>query len=139
MSSLEVINIDWKSTISVLINGVAYPVTQFSYRVSSDAEWVDILESLYPVGFHHLPFRFEADFVTLAILNAGKNLHDLQMQRLPVAFAAVTKDGDDWTFKRLSLYSGVITNVAGSNMQAGTLPTLAVSGKFTRFDYEGKE
>jgi len=139
MSSLEAINIDWKSTISVLINGVAYPITEFSYRVGSDAEWVDILESQFPVGFHHLPFRFEATFVTLAILDAGKKLHDLQMQRVPVAFVAIAKDGDDWTFKRLALYSGTITNIAGGNMKPGSLPTLTVSGRFTRFDYEGKE
>jgi len=139
MSSLDAINIDWKSTISILINGVAYPVIEFSYRVGSDAEWVDILESLTPVGFHHLPFRFEASFTTLAILDAGKKLHDIQMQRLPVSFGAYAKDGDDWTFKRISMYSGVITNVAGSDIKAGSIPKLSVSGRFTQFDYEGKE
>lgn len=139
MSSLDEIDINWKTTISIIINGKALPIIDFSYRVGSDAEWVDVLESLYPVGFHNLPFRFEASFTTLAIQGAGKHLHDIQMQHTPVAFVAAIKDGDDWTFKRLAFYDGMITNVAGNDIKPGSVPKLAVSAKFTRFDYEGKE
>ena len=139
MSSIDEIEINWKSTIAIYINGVSYPLIDFAYRVGTDAEYIDIIGSKYPVGFHSLPFRFEANFTTLAVLNAGKKLHDLQMQRLPVSFMAAAKEGDDWTYKKLSFYNGVITSVAGSDIKPGGLPKLAVSGKFTRFDYEGKE
>jgi hypothetical protein len=136
----EEYDVNWGSLLSLIITtpsgSMAVPFRNFRYRVSTDAEEVH-LPSQWNAGWHDLPPAFTASFDVYQTGKAGSFIHQAQLQRAEVEFVLAKRKGEDWTFVKLAMSKGKITDVAGDGYAARDIPILTITMKFNEFAFEG--